>query len=428
MLNRRLVILLMCLLTVFPLQALANPVDEWTLATVPSLEYVSASGNTHTVRIVTTNKADTEMNIESSNDGFKYQLYRDWMSYSNGDTFSFLLKEGETIYLRIKARNAKGIETAFSQPLRIENGFTKPPKPVTRGQETGDDFVSIDFEPPTGNSVYWIHRLDKSSPEKVTSFPFRDNTVLPAREYTYEFWIDNNGVISEKNRITIWTKPQKPLVRVKETTANQVILEVDTLNNPGNILIEAQDVDSKTLFIEGKQVKATDLIPQTEYKFRVRLKSENDEYTPWVEVSTTTTNSPSRGSSGSSPDQSELERQFKEEAAKIITDLIYKADGELNSGTTWIELQLSNPTSYRVQATVDGKSKILSTQPIKFDGLMDNQEYKVEISISEGNFSFIETISKNTPNRTPPSVQKAFYDSHKNQLVVEVESVSGIKQ
>lgn len=428
MLNRRLVILLMCLLTVFPLQALANPVDEWTLATVPSLEYVSASGNTHTVRIVTTNKADTEMYIESSGDGATYHLYREWMPYSNGDTFSVTLNEGETIYLRIKARNAKGIETAFSQPLRIENGFTKPPKPVIRGQETGDDFVSIDFEPPTGNSVYWIHRLDKSSPEKVTSFPFRDNTVLPAREYTYEFWLDYNGVISDKNRITIWTKPQKPLVRVKETTANQVILEVDILNNPSNILIEAQDVDGKTLFIEGKQVKATDLIPQTEYKFRVRLKSENDEYTPWVEVSTTTTNSPSRGSSGSSPDQSELERQFKEEAEGIISGLIYKTDGELNSGSTWIEIKLSNPSPYRVQATVNGTSKILSTQPIKFDGLKDNQDYTVEISISDGNFSFTESISINTPNRTAPKVKNAYFDSQKNQLIVEVESVRGIKK
>lgn len=426
MFNRRFTILFLCLLTLFPLQTFANPVDEWTLATVPSLDYVSANENTHTIRIVTTNSG-TEMYLERSNNGSAYQLLKNWTPYNNGDTFSLTLDEDEVVFLRIKARNTKGIETDFSQPLRIES--SKPAKPVTRGQESGDDYVSIDFEPLSGNSVYWIHRLDKSSPEKVTTIPYRDNTVLPAREYTYEFWVDSSGVISDKNRIIIWTKPQKPVVQVGNVSNDRIELKVDTLNNPDNITIEAQDEEGRALNVEGKYVKASGLKAQTEYVFRVRLKSGNGEYTAWVEVTAKTTNNPTSGSASSNPtpDQSELERQFQEEAKKIINELIYKANGEPNSESAWIDLSLGSTTSYRVEASINGETKVLSTQPVRFDELRDNYNYTAEIRVSDGMFTYTETISIATPNRTSPMVLRGFYNEGTKELVIEVESKNGIK-
>lgn len=422
---RKTFLLILCLLLLLPTVALANPVDEWTLATIPELELVSSNDTVHTIRIKTDNANGTEMLIERSVDSSFTNpiLFEDWKPYSNGDTFTITLEEGETAYLRIKARNGNYIETDYSSVLAVHN---KPPRPTASYQHSTEDKIEIEFTPVQGATVFKVERKDKGQEEVVTGTKYMDTSVAPAREYTYEFWAENNGVPSEKNILTIWTKPRKPLVHVKEITTHSITLEVDLLDNPADITIEAVDNEGNNLPITGNLITVSHLQPGTEYTFQVRLKSANNEYTDWVTVVAKTSNTSSGGGGGMAPIL-EDEKAFIEKAKQIIQSIEYKVDGRINSGSAWIDVR-TNHTTYTVEATVDGSTKKLSTNFVRFDNLKDNHNYSMKITVKSVNYTYSDTINVKTPNRTPPKVEGGYYDQEKNELIVNVSTKSKLSR
>lgn len=274
----------------FAAPASVNVQEEWTLATVPILEVSKISTYVHTVKILTDNPDGTEMLVEKSNDPdfSSVTLLQDWTSHHNGDEFDVTLVDAEIAYIRVKARNGRGVETSFSSPLTL---IQKPAMPTLATQSSTDKQIKLVVNSVVGAQSYKVKRTDTG---EVFTFDenmeFVDHTVLPAREYTYEFWAFN-GAESEHNTVTLWTKPETPSLEQGSITHNSITLKVDIKDNPSDITIEAQR-EGGTPRVEGTQVIESGLSHSTSYTYEVRLKSDNNEYTEWVSKAVTTARDP----------------------------------------------------------------------------------------------------------------------------------------
>lgn len=400
--------------------ALAYQDEDYTLATVPALRNAGGNGNIYMILIESNNPPYTEVLIEQSDDNKVFTKYLSWRPLSSYDSnrFSISLEDGQSVYLRIKARNQNGIETEFSEGLRVDG---RPVKPVPQRQEQTTDSITIHLPPLEKGMNYWVMREDVGIPQKVVALPFVDNSVMPAREYTYVFWSENDGVESEKNTITLWTKPALPGLSVKDTFYDEIVFTVDLKDNPKDIEIHV-DAGGEKYELYGNEIRLINLSPTTRYTVKVRLKSKNNEYTDWVAASQITTELPQ----SKRPPVTSY-REFLEEAKASIDSVQYRADGEYNSGTGYIEVR-ANYDEFIIEATINNKTRRLTRNFTRFDGLSDNTTYDVEITVSNEDFTYSETITVTTPNRTPPKVEKLYYDKETGEIIMEVKSVKGIKK
>lgn len=394
--------------------------EDYTLATVPSLRYVGANENTHTVQMDTNNPQYTNVYLEVSDNRQDFSEYISWqpLSFFDNNRFSIALEDGQSIYFRIKAKNESGFETMYSEILRVDN---KPTKPVPYQQEQTTDTITI-YLPELEPSInYWVVREDIGIPEEVTRTPYADNTVQPAREYTYIFWADNNGVESDENTITLWTKPEMPSLRAENVFYNELVFTVDLKDNPRDIEII---VDTDEEFeLNGNEIRLINLLPDTEHEVKVRLKSKNNEYTEWITAVQVTDEKP-RSSRMQVPVGYEV---FLKEAKTSIDAIEYRVDGESNSGTAWLEIKTGD-TKFNIKANVADQTKNLTRSFVRFDGLDDNKTYDVKLTASNDDYTYSETIQITTPNRTPPKVERVYYDEEIGELILEVESIKGLKK
>ncbi|MBG9790968.1 hypothetical protein ABHN05_13205 [Brevibacillus laterosporus] len=260
--------------------------EEWTLATVPTLKIKNELEKSKEVEIDTNNSFGTKMFLErSSNPDFiNSNIVEEWVPHTNGDTLLFILEDGETTYLRIKAKNGSDIETDFSPVLSLAEA---PLMPTLAEQNTTDKSISLRLNASNGATKYYVKRQDSSKAIETNGEQFIDKTVLPGREYTYEFWAANTKE-SEHNRITLWTKPQPPILSDGQISYNSVSINVDTRENPDNIRIEARREKGKPE-VNGKVISESGLENMTSYEYEARIISANNEMTEWIKHQTTTT-------------------------------------------------------------------------------------------------------------------------------------------
>ncbi|AYB41737.1 hypothetical protein D5F52_26655 (plasmid) [Brevibacillus laterosporus] len=260
--------------------------EEWTLATVPTLKIKNELEKSKEVEIDTNNSSGTKMFLErSSNPDFiNSNIVEEWVPHTNGDTLLFILEDGETTYLRIKAKNGSDIETDFSPVLSLAEA---PLMPTLAEQNTTDKSISLRLNSSKGATKYYVKRQDSSNAIETNGEQFIDKTVLPGREYTYEFWAINTKE-SEHNRITLWTKPQPPILSDGQISYDSVSINVDTRENPDNIKIEARREKGKPE-VNGKVISESGLENMTSYEYEARIISANNEMTEWIKHQTTTT-------------------------------------------------------------------------------------------------------------------------------------------
>ncbi|UFJ41324.1 hypothetical protein LOK74_01955 [Brevibacillus humidisoli] len=159
--------------------------------------------------------------------------------------------------------------------------------PTLKTQESTAYGVTLEINQVNGASTYKVKRQDSEVVQTLENLIFQDDTVLPARQYTYEFWADN-GSESPHNTVTLWTKPVEPSVQVANVNDSSVTLAVDLKDNPSDIVVEVRREGGNPV-VNGTEISETSLKPNTSYTYEVRLKSANNEYTAWVtkEVQTT---------------------------------------------------------------------------------------------------------------------------------------------
>ncbi|MED4353595.1 hypothetical protein P9265_14860 [Schinkia azotoformans] len=261
-------------------------IEVVTLAEMPSLVITGVSGNTHHLKIITTNPPNTDMLIEKSStpDFSQSEVFLDWTPITNGHELSVFVGDGESGYLRIKARNQEGIETEFSAPIVLNQA---PTMPTLARQVTGTHSIALQLNDVMGATDYKIKRTDLGTDSVFTGKDYTDSSVLPGRPYTYEFWAERSGQQSEKNTISLWTKPEAPALFIYNTSSSSVQLEVDLKDNPQNSEIEVQR-DNGNPKIQGLKITETNLMPSRSYEYRVRVKSANNEFSPWVTQTVTT--------------------------------------------------------------------------------------------------------------------------------------------
>ncbi|QDX91008.1 hypothetical protein EEL30_00625 (plasmid) [Brevibacillus laterosporus] len=259
---------------------------EWTLATVPTIKIKSELEKSKEIEIETNNSPGTKMFLErSSNPDFiNSNIVEEWVPHTKGDTLLFTLEDGEIVYLRIKAKNGSNIETDFSPVLSLVEA---PLMPTLAEQNSTDKSISLRFNLSKGATKYYVKRQDSQKAIETNGDQFIDNTVLPGREYTYEFWAVNTKE-SEHNRITLWTKPQSPILSDGQISYDSVSINVDTRENPDNIKIEARREKGKPE-VNGKVISESGLENVTSYEYEARIISANNEMTEWIKHQTTTT-------------------------------------------------------------------------------------------------------------------------------------------
>ncbi|WP_126430031.1 hypothetical protein [Brevibacillus marinus] len=177
-----------------------------------------------------------------------------------------------------KVTGANGTLTAtfaiqFADPVPLD-------MPTLRTQESTSHSVMLEINPVNGATVYKVKRQDSGVVQTLDDVIFQDDTVLPARQYTYEFWAEN-GEESPHNTVTLWTKPAEPSLQVANVSDNSVVLTVDLKDNPADIAIEARREGGNPI-VNGTEISESGLEPNTSYTYEVRLKSANNEYTAWV--------------------------------------------------------------------------------------------------------------------------------------------------
>jgi hypothetical protein len=344
--------------------------EEWTLATVPKLSVIGVSGNTHTVEIDTNNPSGTEMKIEKSGDpDFSvFDIVEDWTPHNDGDTFSLDLQDAETVYVRIKARNGKGLETLYSEPLTL---IQAPAMPTLASQDSTDRSITLVVNPVQGAHVYKVKRSDWDEAKVFTDTTFTDDTVSPGRPYTYEFWAENS-VMSNKNTITIWTKPAPPILKVQNVTATSITLKVDLNGNPDDVLIEAKR-DGGNPVVNGTLIEETGLKENTEYTYEARVESSNHEYSEWVSKTLRT---------GRMPVTSDPDQEFDKAAEDIFSEVVYQVDA--NDKGAWVDVSVTNTRGMDVHGTVNGVTQLLSATPVRYGDLEWNKEYFLTVVVSDG--------------------------------------------
>ncbi|MCG5254147.1 fibronectin type III domain-containing protein [Brevibacillus agri] len=382
--------LALVILTGQPVQVMvaANPSavsehEEWTLATVPTLSVTGVSGNTHTVQIETNNPLGTEMKIEKSGDpDFSvFDVVQDWTPHNDRDTFTLDLQDAETVYVRIKARNGKGIETLYSETLTL---IQAPAMPTLASQESTDRKVTLIVNPVQGAHVYKVKRSDWDEPKVFTDLTFTDDTVLPGRPYTYEFWAENS-VMSNKNTITIWTKPAPPILKVQNVTATSITLKVNLNRNPDDVLIEAKREGGNPV-VNGTLIEETGLKENTEYTYEVRVESSNHEYSEWVSKTFRT---------GTMPVTSDPDQEFDKAAEDIFSEVVYQVDAD-DKGA-WVDVSVTNTRGMDVRGTINGVTQLLSATPVRYGDLEWNKEYLLTVVVSDGT----RMREKQYPIKTP---------------------------
>lgn len=362
--------------------------EEWTLATVPLLSKVGVSGNTHTVQIETNNPPETEMKVEKSGDPdfSAFEVVQDWVPHHDKDMFALDLQDAETVYVRIKARNGESIETSYSDVLTLTQA---PAMPTLATQDSTDRDVTLTVNPVQGAQVYKVQRVDWDEPKTFTDLTFTDDTVLPGRPYTYEFWAENS-VMSKKNTITIWTKPAPPILKLQKATPTSIYIQVDLNGNPDDVLIEARREEG-TPVVNGTAIEETGLKESTEYTYEARVQSANNEYSEWVANTFRT---------GSVPVN--LDEEFEKQAEEIFSQILYQTDAD-DTGA-WIDVWVNKTHGLNVQGTIEAISNHLSDIPVRYGKLESDKEYVLTVIISDG----IRTKEKQFTIKTPDTEEGKF--------------------
>ncbi|WP_425622570.1 hypothetical protein ACPT9H_18760 [Brevibacillus borstelensis] len=359
--------------------------EEWTLATVPKLSVAGVSGNTHTVQIDTNNPSGTEMKMEKSGspDFSVFDVVQDWTPHNDGDTFTLDLQDAETVYIRIKARNGKGLETVYSEPLTL---IQAPAMPTLASQDSTDRSITLVVNPVQGAHVYKVKRSDWDEAKVFTDTTFTDDTVSPGRPYTYEFWAENS-VMSNKNMITIWTKPAPPILKVQNVTATSITLKVDLNGNPDDVLIEAKREGGNPV-VNGTLIEEAGLKENTEYTYEARVESSNHEYSEWVSETFRT---------GMIPVTSDPDQEFDKAAEDIFSEVVYQVDAD-DTGA-WVDVIVKNTRGMDVQGTVNGVTQSFGDESVRFGDLEWNQDYVLTIVVSDGTRKRERQITIKTPEK-----------------------------
>ncbi|HHW36821.1 MAG TPA: hypothetical protein GXX18_06210 [Bacillales bacterium] len=351
-----------------------------TLAEIPSLIITGVNGNTHHLKIITTNPPNTDMLIEkSSTPDFSQsnEVFMDWTPITNGHELSVFVGDGESSYLRIKARNLEGIETEFSAPVVLNQA---PTMPTLARQVSGTHSISLQLNDVMGATDYKIKRTDLGTDAVFTGKDYTDSSVLPGRPYTYEFWAERSGQQSEKNTISLWTKPEAPALFVTNTSSSSVELEVNLKDNPPNSDIEVQREGGNPQ-VQGLKITETNLLASKSYEYRVRVKSDNNEFSPWVTQTVTTgENTSSLPSSG----------------------------GGSNDPSTQVNL-----SDVQISYDENGKLRII--------GIDEKAEYKYYAIITDSNGNQIKSPVFNTLKELEEWLQKNLVPGQKYKILIGIE-------
>jgi len=420
MLNRRYVATTFIVVATLFIFGIAMAAEEVTLATVPTIVPISIDGNTHTFQIQTTNAPNTEMKIEKSNTSTFTEkvILHEWQLFSNNQTFSDTLAENTKAYYRIKARNLNNIETEYSEPLLV---YSMPTRPQLSNIDRQTENITLTFDNPAEGIVFWIKREGLEPIQSTGTFK---DTVLPASKYTYTFWADNNGVLSAENTITVWSLP---LVKSSDITITSNQTSIVVIVNSPNSTIELEIKKAGEWISIPTPYIINNLTPNTEYEFRVRSKSYNDEYSEWHYFTKRTESAPATSGGGASPDIAKLQRQqeFQKQADMYFNSITYSADGDINSSSAWIELSIPK-SQLDMKITIDNKT-MQKQDKVKFTNLKDNSDYTAKVIISNNEFEYAKDISISTPNRTPPEILGLYYDTDTGELIVKVKANTEIK-
>ncbi|TPG71040.1 hypothetical protein EEL31_23145 [Brevibacillus laterosporus] len=197
-------------------------INAWTLAAVPQLSQVSAQDLTYTLKISSTNATDTNMQIEKSIDE-KFSspvVIEEWKEHSNGDQFDVVIQKDEATWYRIKARNRAGVETEYSTALKLEYKAPEPEpkpepkpepitltKPIIESSKTEEESIAFFVSQVPGAIAYKARRSGNSQVTDITSNrSFLETELQPGQPYTYDVWVEANGVKSEILTETFYTK------------------------------------------------------------------------------------------------------------------------------------------------------------------------------------------------------------------------------
>jgi len=348
-------------------------------------------------------------------------------------------REGDTYTVTIEA--SKGTVKSTK-----EYQFTVPS--VTKEQLNG--FLdSTVVKHGTDGTNHWIEVLttnDETITTQATVVETSESKPVVTRETfaaqeasTYHVKVEaskNGFTVSKDFTVTIPNVTEQQvdnylksaMVRGKNDTIKYWIEVVPPLESNGVVstanvveLAETKNVESDIVTFDGAADKT----------YTVKLSASKGNVTlEKVVVITLSKYVPPAGGGGTlpptetEPPQSE-EEKFKEEAGSYLSSIKLEADGELNSGSAWIDVT-AQASSYQVTATIEGQSKSLGAQTVRFDGLDDNKEYSVVVVVSNGKFTHSQTFTITTPNRTPPVVNNAYMKG--NSIILEVTSVKGIQK
>jgi hypothetical protein len=393
--------------------------EEVTLATVPTIVPMPIDGDVHTFKIQTTNSPNTEMTVEKSLNGTftdKVILY-EWQPFSNNQTFSDTLAENTRVYYRIKARNLNNIETAYSEPIIV---YSTPSRPQLSNIDRQAQNITLTFEGPADGVVFWVERVGLE-PQQTTK-KFIDN-VSPATNYEYTFWADNHGVISPVNTLTVWSLPllnSTDITIIPGITTAEIIVKQQV----GTVQVEIKEGANWVLLTEPYTLD--NLAANTEYEFRIRCKSDNDEYTEWISIKTKTKQAAMVGGGGSLDAQKLIRQQeFNKQAESLFYAISYMADGDINSSSAWIEFSIPK-SQLDMKITIDNET-MQKQDKVKFTNLKDNSDYTAKVIISNNEVEYAKDISISTPNRTPPEILGLYYDTDTGELIVKVKANTEIK-
>jgi hypothetical protein len=117
------------------------------------------------------------------------------------------------------------------------------------------------------------------------------------------------------------------------------------------------------------------------------------------------------------------EEAFRKEAAQLVQSINLVADGQLNSGKAWIDVEVPQ-TDFAVVATIEGVSQEI-TKKVRFDNLDDNAVYVVSFEVRNGKYLYRGHREITTPNRTAPEVVKISKSG--GHLQIEVLTHSELK-
>lgn len=280
--------------------------------------------------------------------------------------------------------------------------------PTLQSQESWTNRITLQVNPVEGALTYKIKRTDKQEEQVFTGTVFTDNDVLPARQYTYEFWAEGGQLKSKKNTITIWTKPANPALFVQKVTNSSILLYVGLNGNPENVTVEVQREGGQPT-VHGLLIEETGLAEDTDYTYQVRVKSANNEYSEWIAQTIRT---------------GDGNAEFYEKAEGVFAGVTYSTDGDKATNKAWIDVVVNDVKGLQVEGELsNGEKKILGTSATRFDNLEPNKEYRLTVVVKDEKRIVHREYTIRTPDLTPPvsgSTPEQLFDNTANDIFSEV--------